>query len=222
MTQSQRRIFFPLLALCVAAVSVMAFSAYARSITEEKKSVASSVIANASSVEKSVADDASQASVPTVVSAHDVGEEESAPTTSTSSSESVSAQENVSTQTIPIETSVPLINTAPSSSVEEERIVSVTLRVVPVGKSAEEYAVSISAGSSVYEVMVAAADEGFVFTSKSFPGIGRYVKSVLGIPEDKRAGFYWVYYMNGKYASQGVSDTTVVQGDVIMWKYEKK
>lgn len=220
MTQSQRRIFFPLLALCVAVISIVAFSAYERSTIEERKSVA----ADTASVEKNVVNDAEQASVLTSVSVQGAEEGGGEPArVLPSSSESIPAQESVSGEIIPTETSASPTNTsAVPSAAEEEKIVSVTLRAVPVGKSAEEYTVSIAEGSSVYEVMVAAEEKGFVFSSKSFPGIGRYVKSILGIPEDKRAGFYWVYYVNGKYASQGVSDTVVHDGDIIMWKYEKK
>lgn len=223
MTQLQRRVLFPLLALCVTVVSVLAFNTYAGSINEKKNDLEVSVIANDSSVEKSVANDAAQALVPTSAPVQDLGEGEDLTRVQPSSSESISAQESVSAEIIPTETSISSTNTSTiPSAAEEEKKVSVTLRAVPVGKGAEEYTVNITKGSSVYDVMVAATDKGFAFTSKSFPGIGRYVKSVLGIPEDKRAGFYWVYYINGKYASQGISDTTIASGDVIMWKFEKK
>lgn len=51
---------------------------------------------------------------------------------------------------------------------------------------------------------------------------GLYVKEVNGITADYDVdGTYWAFYVNGEYASTGVDQTTVTDGDSYSFKVEK-
>lgn len=113
---------------------------------------------------------------------------------------------------------------ATASTVEEVEVsmISVTLRIVPIGASSTTYAITIANNATVYEVMQQAKAQGFTFKDKNFPGIGRYVTQIAGVQEDKHAGVYWSLYLNGAYASVGASSARVHDGDMVTWKFEKK
>ena len=48
---------------------------------------------------------------------------------------------------------------------------------------------------------------------------GKYISSILGIPEGDN--YYWTYYINGKYASVGVSSCQIEENSVYSFKIEK-
>ncbi|MCW1930413.1 MAG: DUF4430 domain-containing protein [Candidatus Kerfeldbacteria bacterium] len=113
-------------------------------------------------------------------------------------------------------------NSAESAHEQQEKIITVAMHVVPVGADVEDYIVTTYDGDTVYNVMTLAKEDGFAFVEKNFPGIGKYISTILGLKEDKRAGFYWSLYINGKYSSVGVSQATVHDGDTVTWKFERK
>lgn len=50
---------------------------------------------------------------------------------------------------------------------------------------------------------------------------GLYVKTVNGITADyDKDGVYWAFYINGEYASTGVSETPVTEGETYSFKVE--
>ena len=52
----------------------------------------------------------------------------------------------------------------------------------------------------------------------NFSGLGFFVESINGIKEGN--GYSWIYYINGKKATVGVSTYRLQNGDLIEWKYE--
>ncbi len=84
------------------------------------------------------------------------------------------------------------------------------------------YRVSVSTGSSVYDLMQEAVKTTeFRFGGKIFRGLGFFVNEINGIKQDGKKGEYWIYYINDKEAQVGVSAYILKPNDVITWKYEK-
>ncbi len=59
----------------------------------------------------------------------------------------------------------------------------------------------------------------FTFKTKNFTGLGQFVESINSV--DSKQGFYWMYSVNGKEGTVGVSKYVVQMGDFIEWKYKK-
>lgn len=84
-----------------------------------------------------------------------------------------------------------------------------------------KYALAIPIKSSVYEAMKKAQDTTtFRFSGKEFSGMGFFVEEIDGVKNDYRGGRYWIYYVNDKKASVGISNYILNAGDTISWKYE--
>ena len=86
------------------------------------------------------------------------------------------------------------------------------------------YQVSLSKGSSVYDLMqaVASLHSDFTFQGKDFgPGMGFFVDEINGVKGGLKQGKYWIYYINNKEAQVGVSNYMIKPNDVITWKYEE-
>lgn len=83
------------------------------------------------------------------------------------------------------------------------------------------YKTSYKEGESLYIVMKNLSDRKnskFSFHSKNYSGLGNFIdeiNKVKGTP-----GRYWIYYVNNKKASVGVSKYIVKSGDIITWKQE--
>jgi hypothetical protein len=58
----------------------------------------------------------------------------------------------------------------------------------------------------------------FTFTQKEYPGMGEFVESINGIPNDTHD--FWFVYVNGTEAPTGISNIVVHSGDTIDWRYE--
>jgi hypothetical protein len=83
------------------------------------------------------------------------------------------------------------------------------------------YQASYKDGQSLYEVMKNLADKknsNFSFHSKNYSGLGNFIDEINGIKGTK--GRYWIYYINNKKASVGVSKYFVKNGDIIKWSQE--
>ena len=65
----------------------------------------------------------------------------------------------------------------------------------------------------------AAANHGFSFSGRDFPGLGFYVEELNG--KKSGSGFYWILYVNGTSSELGASSVRVHPGDVVEWRYEK-
>ena len=76
-------------------------------------------------------------------------------------------------------------------------------------------------GESVYDFMDRLRSEGKVsFKEKNYSGIGKFIEEINGVRGEN--GKYWIYYVNGKKMSLGVSSVKIKTGDVVSWKYEKE
>lgn len=77
--------------------------------------------------------------------------------------------------------------------------------------------------STVYDLMKQAQfqDQNFSFGGKEFSGLGFFVEEINGVSQNPKQGYYWIYYVNGKAASLGVSQYKIKNNDIINWRYEK-
>jgi len=107
-------------------------------------------------------------------------------------------------------------NKTPVKSITKDKISKeiVTLKVL-----GQTYVAPFTEGDSVYEVMQKIENNkinNFVFTSKNYSGLGVFINSINGV--SGTAGNYWVYFVNNKEASVGVSSYVLHLGDIITWK----
>lgn len=90
--------------------------------------------------------------------------------------------------------------------------------VVVSGKS---YDAIIPANKNVYDLMAELAknpNNSFTFHVKEYPGMGYFVDSINNVKGTP--GAYWIYYINDKKASTGISQYIVKDGDIIRWGQE--
>ncbi|MDO8551916.1 MAG: DUF4430 domain-containing protein [bacterium] len=95
----------------------------------------------------------------------------------------------------------------------------------------ELYEDNVPPGSTILDAMnILASSTKFRFTSKDFPGMGAFVESINGLPAPRSArqagkiaadGYYWILYVNGAKAQQGISTIIVNPENSVEWKYEK-
>ena len=82
------------------------------------------------------------------------------------------------------------------------------------------YEGEIAEETSVYDFMAKLRGEGKIsFTEKNYLGMGKFIDTIDGMKGDGEKT--WIYYVNGKKASVGVSNYQIKPGDVVSWKYEK-
>ncbi|HYE60165.1 MAG TPA: DUF4430 domain-containing protein, partial [Candidatus Kapabacteria bacterium] len=86
----------------------------------------------------------------------------------------------------------------------------------------DRYSLSIPPGSTVYDLMNLAAQKQYItFETKSFGAeLGYRVEEINGIASSIKNRKYWIYYINGKKATIGISSYLIHPGDIITWKYE--
>lgn len=76
-------------------------------------------------------------------------------------------------------------------------------------------------GESLYQVMKNLSEKKnskFSFHSKNYSSLGNFIDEINGVKGTP--GRYWIYYINNKKASVGVSKYFVKSGDIINWKQE--
>ena len=108
------------------------------------------------------------------------------------------------------------INIKPKATPEQINNISVSFIVLD-----KKYELEINENSSVFEVMKKLQDEKeneFSFNYKEYPGMGAFVNEINGMKG--KSGAYWIYYVNEKEASVGVSSYILKEGDSILWKQE--
>jgi hypothetical protein len=72
--------------------------------------------------------------------------------------------------------------------------------------------------TSVYDFMKDLQKKGELgFKEKDYPGMGKFIEEINGIKNGEKN---WIYYVNGKKATVGVSNYKLNEGDIVSWKYE--
>ncbi|PLX29017.1 hypothetical protein C0581_00285 [Candidatus Parcubacteria bacterium] len=87
----------------------------------------------------------------------------------------------------------------------------------------KEYTLPFTENTSVHDMMMtlsAMSSQPFYFETTEFPGMGYFVNSINGKEQDVKKGIYWIYYVNNKTSTVGISNYIIKKGDVIEWKYE--
>jgi hypothetical protein len=83
------------------------------------------------------------------------------------------------------------------------------------------YSTEIKKGSNVFDVMVQIKTENkdnFDFKYSEYPYLGIFINEINGVVGSP--GAYWIYYVNDKEASVGISNYIINDGDIINWKQE--
>lgn len=80
----------------------------------------------------------------------------------------------------------------------------------------------IPKGSTVLNLMLqASSSKAVIFTSKEYSGLGTLITSINGkVSNQGRNDLFWIYSVNGKKATVGVSAYVLHDGDVVSWSYE--
>jgi len=101
---------------------------------------------------------------------------------------------------------------------KEIKLIKTTLEVPGLS-----YKVFVPEESTVYDLMIATTKQynNFSFNGREFSGLGFFVEEINGLSQDKKAGMYWIYYINGEKALVGISQYKLKENDVITWNYEK-
>jgi hypothetical protein len=83
-----------------------------------------------------------------------------------------------------------------------------------------KYEDEIAGKTSIYDFMSKLQAEGKIkFTEKNYVGMGEFIVSINGVANNQKQS--WIYYVNGKEASIGISNYKINGGDVVSWKYEQ-
>jgi hypothetical protein len=99
---------------------------------------------------------------------------------------------------------------------DEPNQIEVSLKVL--GK---DYKTRVNIGDTVLDAMNKIASEkenNFSFKTKDYGDLGSFVSEINGV--EGKPGEYWLYYLNDKKASLGISKNVLKQGDSILWKQE--
>ena len=99
-----------------------------------------------------------------------------------------------------------------------EKNVKVSLEVLN-----KKYETNIEENSTVFKVMKKIEEKNtednlFNFKYTEYASLGSFITEINGIKGT--SGKYWIYYVNGKEASVGVSKYILKSGDIISWKQE--
>lgn len=108
------------------------------------------------------------------------------------------------------------LNQATPPVVIEEKKIKITLNVLD-----KTYKANVKEGATLYDAMSniqSVKENNFSFSGKEYSGLGYFVDEINGIKGT--SGKYWIYYVNGKEASVGVSKYILKSEDIISWKQE--
>lgn len=110
--------------------------------------------------------------------------------------------------------------TSSEFQIQKKKQIEVTLNIQGPGISLKK-PLSVESESTVYEVLKKASHQ-FDFSLKisQHTSLGAFVEGIAGTTNKPGSDLYWLYYLNGQFASKGVSSQVVSNGDVIKWIYE--
>ncbi len=134
----------------------------------------------------------------------------------------LSAQKKIVTQ-IPQATSSTkeiskVATSSPVVTLEGKEQMSVTL--VLDGKT---FAHQLPNGSSVATLLTLAQNKGdLTYVGKEYSGLGMLITAINGKTNNMdKSNLYWIYSVNGKKATRGVSQYVLSFGDMVSWSYEQ-
>ncbi len=111
------------------------------------------------------------------------------------------------------------------------KIREVTPPVLPAAPATSTTNFTLSVGDAMYHAHIPAdttvigamnilsSTTSFTFTGREYPSLGFFVDSING--KKNNGGLYWFLYVNGKSSETGASATTLHDGDIVEWRYEK-
>lgn len=83
----------------------------------------------------------------------------------------------------------------------------------------KKLSLNFTPGDTLEKVIKDAVSKNLVnIKGENFSGLGFFVESINGI--EAKNGNTWIYYINGKKATVGVSSYKLQKEDLIEWKYE--
>ena len=110
----------------------------------------------------------------------------------------------------------PLSENNISKNISESKTIKVSLVVLD-----KKYETNAEEGESVFDAMKKIEIDNqkeFSFKFKNYSSLGSFVEEING--EKGTPGKYWIYYVNDKKASVGVSKYILKEGDIINWRRE--
>lgn len=133
----------------------------------------------------------------------------------------IQASERKIEQTTTSDISSPTTSDTPESTqspTNDEAHISVTLRVPSQGVDTTMY---VEKGATAYTLMEAVERAGGItFSGTTYGSLGFLLESIGGISTDYQKKMYWIYYINNKKATIGLSNYVLNHDDIITWQYE--
>lgn len=139
-------------------------------------------------------------------------------TIETSLTPTIPPQPTLVTESTPLEpTPSTLVEHSPP---ETPHTIQATLVIQGPGISLKR-SMELEENTSVYAFLKQASKK-FDFSLKvsQHSSLGAFVEGLAGTVNDPKNNRYWLYYVNGQFASRGVSSQIVKEGDLIQWSYE--
>lgn len=102
----------------------------------------------------------------------------------------------------------------PLTTTNQTQTTTATLQI-----ESTKYEAEITKGETVYDFMDKFRQSGKInLVTKNYTGIGVFIAEINGVKGEN--GKSWIYYVNGKLATIGVSNYKLKSGDIVLWKYE--
>lgn len=107
-----------------------------------------------------------------------------------------------------------------SSAKQENQEYNVTFEFISSGNE-KKFHVAIMEDETVYQAMLQLKKEqGLIFEVQDYSGLGVFVESINDVANNPKENQFWIYYINNKAATTGISLTKLHHNDLITWRYE--
>lgn len=103
-----------------------------------------------------------------------------------------------------------------AKTLREKRTITATITV-----QGKNYPLTISEYSTAYDLMISAKNQRLItLHATPYGDLGYMIDELNGLKNSSGEKKYWIYYINGKKATIGISSYVIHEGDIIEWKYE--
>lgn len=84
----------------------------------------------------------------------------------------------------------------------------------------EEYKLYVRDGvnNTVFDILMAVAKINYTYY-ESFGDV--LINAINNVWNDPGTGYYWVFYVNNEFSTTGARNTVLLDGDKVLWVYEK-